>query len=64
MEEHQKVQTAAGLLGGDALTWWAVYIKDQEIGESEMSQTKFKTLVRAGLSQNTRTFVREWRGWI
>ena len=22
VEEHQKVQTATGLLGGDALTWW------------------------------------------
>ena len=28
VEENQKVQTAAGLLGGDALTWWAEYIKD------------------------------------
>ena len=45
MEEHQKVQTAAGLLGKDALTWWTKYIKDQEIVESEMSWTKFKTLV-------------------
>ena len=36
VEENQKVQTAAGLLGGDALTWWAEYIKDQEIVESEM----------------------------
>ena len=27
VEEHQKVQTATGLLGGDALTWWAEYIK-------------------------------------
>ena len=45
MEEHQKVQTAAGLLSVDALTWWAEYIKDQEIVESEMSWTKFKTLV-------------------
>ena len=39
------MQTAAGLLGGDALTWWAEYIKDQEIVESEMSWTEFKTLV-------------------
>ena len=45
VEEHQKVQTAAWLLGGDALTWWMEYIKDQEIVESEMSWTKFKTLV-------------------
>ena len=43
MEEHQKVQTATGLLGGDALTWWTEYIKDQEIVESEMSWTEFKT---------------------
>ena len=28
VEENQKVQTAAGLLGGDALTWWVEYIKD------------------------------------
>ena len=28
VEEHQQVQTAAGLLGGDALTWWAEYIND------------------------------------
>ena len=28
VEEHQKVQTAAGLLGGNALTWWVEYIKD------------------------------------
>ena len=28
VEEHQKVQTAVGLLGWDALTWWAEYIKD------------------------------------
>ena len=39
VEEHQKVQTVARLLGADALTWWAEYIKDQEIGESEMSST-------------------------
>ena len=45
VEENQKVQTAAGFLGGDALTWWAEYIKDQEIVESEMSWTEFKTLV-------------------
>ena len=45
VEENQKVQMAAGLLGGDALTWWAEYIKDQEIVESEMSWTEFKTLV-------------------
>ena len=45
MEENQKVQTAAGLLGGDALTWWAEYIKDQEIVESKMSWTEFKTFV-------------------
>ena len=45
MEEHQKVQTTARLLGGDVLTWWTEYIKDQEIVESEMSWTKFKTLV-------------------
>ena len=44
-EEHQKVQTVAGLLNGDALTWWAEYIKDQGIVESEMSWTKFKTLL-------------------
>ena len=37
VDEHQKVQTTAGLLGGDALTWWAEYIKTQEIVESEMS---------------------------
>ena len=36
---------AAGLLGRDALTWWAEYIKDQEIVETEMSWTEFKTLV-------------------
>ena len=45
VEEHQKVQTTAGLLGGDALTWWTEYIKDQEIVESEMSWTEFKILV-------------------
>ena len=45
VEENQKVQTAAGLLGRDALTWWAEYIKDHEIVESEMSWTEFKTLV-------------------
>ena len=45
VEENQKVQTAARLLGGDALTWWAEYIKEQEIVESDMSWTKFKTLV-------------------
>ena len=45
VQEHQKVQTAAGLLGGDALIWWTEYIKDQEIVESEMSWTEFKTLV-------------------
>ena len=45
VEENQKVQTAAGLLGVDALTWWVEYIKDQEIVESEMSWTEFKTLV-------------------
>ena len=45
VEEHQKVQMAAGLLGGDVLTWWLEYNKDQEIVESEMSWTKFKTLV-------------------
>ena len=28
VEENQKVQTATGLLGRDALTWWAEYIKD------------------------------------
>ena len=32
-----KLQTAAGLLDGDALTWWTEYIKDQEIVKSEMS---------------------------
>ena len=37
VQENQKVQTATGLLSGDALTWWAEYIKDQEIMESEMS---------------------------
>ena len=31
VEEHQKVQTAAGLLDRDASIWWAEYIKDQEI---------------------------------
>ena len=45
VEENQKVHTAAGLLGGDTLTWWVEYIKDQEIVESEMSWTEFKTLV-------------------
>ena len=45
VEENQMVQMAAGLLGGDALTWWTEYIKDQEIVESEMFWTKFKTLV-------------------
>ena len=45
VEEHQKVQTIAGLFGGDALTWWAEYIKDQEIVESEMSWTEFKAFV-------------------
>ena len=53
IEENQKVQTAAGLLGGDALTWWAEYIKDQEIVETEMSWTEFKTLSRAGLPLST-----------
>ena len=37
VEEHQKVQTAAGLLGGNAWTWWAEYIMDQEIVEIKMS---------------------------
>ena len=32
------------MLGGDALTWWGEYIKDQEIVESEMSWMEFKTL--------------------
>ena len=45
VEENQKVQTTAGLLGGDALTWWAEYLKDQEIVESEMSWMEFKTFV-------------------
>ena len=45
VEEHQKVQMATGLLGRDVLTWWAKYIKDKEIGESEMSSTEFKTLI-------------------
>ena len=45
VEEHQKVHTVVGLLGGDALTWWAEYIKDPEIVESEMSWTEFKTLI-------------------
>ena len=45
VEGHQMVQTAAGLLGGDALTWWTEYIKDEKIVESEMSWTEFKTLV-------------------
>ena len=45
VEGHQKVQTVAGLLGGDVLTWWAKYIKDQEIVESEMFWTEFKALV-------------------
>ena len=45
VEEHQKVQTPARLLGGDALTWWTEYMKDQEIVESKMSWTEFKTLV-------------------
>ena len=49
VEEHQKVQTAVGLLGRDALTWWAGYIKDQEIGKSEMSWTEFKTLITSRL---------------
>ena len=35
LEEHQKVQTAAGLLDGDTLTWWAKYTKNQEMVESE-----------------------------
>ena len=43
--EHQKVQVAAGLLGENALTWWAEYIKDHEIVKSEMTWTEFKTLV-------------------
>ena len=45
VEEHQKVQMVVGLLGRDTLTWWAEYIKDQEIVENEMSWTEFKTLV-------------------
>ena len=45
VEGHQKVPTMARLLGGDALIWWAEYIKDQEIVESEMIWTEFKTLV-------------------
>ena len=45
VEEHQKVQTATGLLGRDALTWWVEYIKDQKIVESEMSWMESKTLV-------------------
>ena len=76
VEEHQKVQIGARLLGGDVLTWWAKYIKDQEIVESERSRPNKKKdggaclgrnsrlLSRAGLPQSTRTFVREWHGWI
>ena len=45
VEEHQKVQTMARLLGGDALTWCAEYIKDQEIVENKMTWTEFKALV-------------------
>ena len=37
VEEHQKVQMTAGLLGKDALIWWAEYIKDQRIGEVRCS---------------------------
>ena len=59
VEEHQKVQTATGLLGEDALTWWAEYIKDQEIVESEMSWTEFKTLVTSRFTLDTRTFVQK-----
>ena len=44
VEENQKVQTAARLLGGDALTWWVEYIKDREIVESEMSWTESRLL--------------------
>ena len=39
------MQTTAGLLGGNALTWWAEYVKDHEIVENEMSWTEFKTFV-------------------
>ena len=28
LEEHQKVETATGLLGRDAFMWWVEYIKD------------------------------------
>ena len=53
VEEYQKVQMAVGLLGRDALTWWAEYVKDQEIVESEMTWTEFKTLI-------TNRFIQEY----
>ena len=34
-----------GVVRWDVLTWWAKYIKDPEIVESEMILTAFKTLV-------------------
>ena len=61
----KKVQTAAGLLGGDALTWWAEYIKDQEIVESEMSWTEFKTLVTSRFTPEYANICAEvaWLDW-
>ena len=40
-----KGANGGGVARQGALTWWAEYIKDQEIVESEMSWTEFKTLV-------------------
>ena len=45
VEEHQMVQTAGGFWSRDVLTWWAEYIKDQEIVENEMTWMEFKTFV-------------------
>ena len=45
IEENQEEQITPMLLGREAVTWWIEYIKDEEIVESEMTWTAFKTLV-------------------
>ena len=64
VEEHQKVQMTARLLDRDALTWWTKYIKDQEIVESKMSWTEFKTLIMSRFTLEYANNVRGWHGWI
>ena len=64
VEENQKVQTAVGLLGGDALTWWAETSRIRRLWKVRCLGRNSRLLSRAGLSQSTLTFVREWRSWI